>query len=98
MRRAAHVDSTHGIVVEALRALGCTVQSLATVGKGCPDLLVGWRGRTLLVEVKSPPKVRKKGAELDESQVDWLSKWRGAPVIVARSPEEAVAEVLKACA
>lgn len=40
MRRAAHVDANQGSIVEALRAVGCKVLSLAAIGKGVPDLLV----------------------------------------------------------
>jgi hypothetical protein len=45
----------------ALRSAGATVQSLAGVGKGVPDLLVGFKGQTLLFEVKDgfkPPSKR----------------------------------------
>lgn len=105
MRRAAHIDANQPEIVEALRKLGATVTSLAGVGKGCPDLLVGYRGLTLLVEVKDRRKesVGKDGytrkarpGSLEESQVEWLASWRGLPVIVAYTSEEAVAAVLAA--
>lgn len=35
-------------IAEALRRAGCTVQSLAALGNGAPDLLVGIDGRNLL--------------------------------------------------
>jgi Holliday junction resolvase len=98
VRRAAHLDSTHRPIVDALRQIGATVESLAGVGKGCPDLLVGYHGVTLLVEVKSPKAIRKMKTELDESQVRWLDDWHGSPVLIARSVEEAVQGVLAACA
>lgn len=40
MRRAAKVDTTQREIVETLRAHGCQVRSLASVGQGMPDLLV----------------------------------------------------------
>ena len=46
MRRAARTDSNHEEIVKALRAVGATVQSLAGVGHGVPDLLVGYQGKT----------------------------------------------------
>ena len=52
MRRAARIDKNHDDIVQALRAVGATVQSLAAVGSGVPDLLVGFRKQTFLVEVK----------------------------------------------
>ena len=39
--RAARVDQNHVEIVKALRDHGAFVVSLATVGKGVPDLLVG---------------------------------------------------------
>lgn len=43
MRRAARTDANQTAIVEALRKCGASVQSLAAVGKGVPDLLVGLR-------------------------------------------------------
>lgn len=105
MRRAAHVDVNQPAIVSALRKIGCSVTSLAGVGKGCPDLLVGYRGRTLLVEVKDRHKetVGKDGyrrkarpGSLEKSQVAWLAAWVGFPVIVAYDVEEAISAVLAA--
>ena len=56
MRRAAKIDANQTQVVIALRAAGATVQSLAAVGVGVPDLLVGFRGQTYLMEVKDGQK------------------------------------------
>jgi ribosomal protein S2 len=56
MRRAAKIDANQPLIVEALRKAGATVQSLAAVGQGVPDLLVGYRNKTALVEVKDGSK------------------------------------------
>ena len=50
--RAARVDQNHVEIVKALRDHGAFVVSLATVGKGVPDLLVGYKRNTILMEVK----------------------------------------------
>jgi len=96
MRRAAKVDANQTEIVAALRSLGATVQSLATVGHGCPDLLVGFRGQTLLMEVKDgkkPPSERK----LNDDQLRWHGAWRGGPLAVIDSVDAAlrVIRVLK---
>lgn len=86
MRRAARIDVNQPDVVEALRAAGATVQPLHTVGQGCPDLLVGWRGLNLLFEVKDgekPPSARK----LTEDEARWASDWRGIVHIVTSAAE-----------
>ena len=88
MSRAAKVDSNQREIVAALRGVGVTVQTLHTVGKGCPDLLIGVRGTNLLIEVKDgakPPSARK----LTPDEEDWHAKWRGQVAIV-ESVEQAL--------
>lgn len=77
-------DSTHLEVKGALRAVGASVFDTADVGQGFPDLVVGYRGRTYLLEVKAP------GGKLQESQKRFAATWRGAPFIVVHSRAEAL--------
>lgn len=89
MRRAAKIDANQTQVVEALRAAGATVQSLAAVGQGVPDLLVGFRGQTVLLEVKDgrkPPSERR----LTEDQLKWHGAWRGGALAVVDGPDSAL--------
>lgn len=88
MRRAAKVDANHAEIVAALRKIGCKVTSLAAMGGGVPDLLVYFRGRLMLIEVKRPG-----GGKLTPDQAKWHAEWAGALVFVVRSPEEAIAAV-----
>lgn len=91
MRRASKVDDNHAAIVHTLRTCGAVVQSLAAIGRGCPDLLVSFRGQNLLIEVKDgrkPPSQRRLTAD----QVAWHSAWPG-PVHVVECPEDAL-EVL----
>lgn len=81
MRRAARVDSNQKEIVEYLRKKGATVQPLHTVGRGCPDLLVGYNGKNYLCEVKDgdkPPSQRKLTPDEDA----WHFMWRGKVEIV----------------
>jgi hypothetical protein len=92
MKRAARTDANQAEIVKALRAIGAFVQPLHAVGAGVPDLLVGFRGQTLLVEVKDgkkPPSARA----LTPDQVDWHAGWRGGPVYVVTDVTEAIAKV-----
>lgn len=82
--RIARVDRNHAAIVDAFRRLGWSVQSLATIGKGCPDLVIAKPHVTALVEVKAA-----KG-KLTEDQVQWLARWSG-PVYVVRTLEDVVA-------
>lgn len=91
MRRAAKVDRNQAEIVAALRGIGATVQPLHTVGDGCPDLLVGFRGRNMLIEVKDglrPPSDRK----LTKDQVEWHGGWKGQ-VATALDVDAAIAIV-----
>lgn len=82
------VDANQAQIVEALRAIGCSVQILSDVGGGVPDLLVGTgypngAPRNYLLEVKG-----EHGRQTID-QVDWHDAWRGQYAIV-RSAEEAI--------
>jgi len=88
MRRKAKIDSNHGEIVSALRKLGFSVLSLAAVGKGCPDLVLGKHGRNYLVEVKDGdkcPSARKLTDDQQKFYQNWLGQYR-----VISSVEEAV--------
>ena len=91
MRRVAKVDANQAEIVEALRAIGATVQHLHMVGRGCPDLLVGFRGLNWLLEIKdgSKPPSRRR---LTPDEKEWISGWAGTTIVVL-SVEEAI-EVL----
>jgi hypothetical protein len=88
VRRAAKVDANQEQVVSALRAAGAIVQSLAPIGKGCPDLLCAFRGNLFLLEVKDGSKP-PSGQKLTADQQKWHQAW-GALVEVVNSPEAAL--------
>lgn len=81
MRRAAKVDANQSIVIGAFRRLGCTVQPLHMVGMGCPDALVGFKGRNYMVEIKDGEKV-PSARKLTEPEAEWHRDWRGHVCIV----------------
>jgi len=95
MRRAAKVDANSAQIVSALEAVGATVQSLAPIGRGCPDLLVAgprkayFNGKDdvqmFLLEVKNPDGKD----EVNTAQTKWHFEWN-APVYVVRTPDEAL--------
>ena len=88
MRRSARVDANQAAIVAVLRKMGASVQSLAAIGGGCVDLLVGYRGVNHVVEIKDgdkPPSKRR----LTDDQVDWHRNWRGGAVVMLESAAEA---------
>ncbi len=88
MRRAAKIDVNQTEIVKALRSVGASVQSLASTGKGCPDLLVGFRGVNWLLEIKDGQKV-KSARKLTDDQLVWHESWRGK-VYVVESVDQAL--------
>ena len=50
MRRAGKIDANQPEIVAALRDAGCSVLSLAQLGGGVPDLLIG-RGNLMLLVI-----------------------------------------------
>lgn len=90
-RRAAKIDANQGDIVQAFRALGCSVAITSAVGDGFPDLVVGINGLNVLVEIKDgarPPSERK----LTPAQVVFHDGWRGQVVVVI-SVDQAIALV-----
>jgi hypothetical protein len=86
-RTAAKIDANQPEIVEALRAVGVSVQSMAEIGGGCPDLLCGVDGPdgcVFIIEIKVP------GEGLNPRQKSWHAAWRG-PAHVAYSVEQALA-------
>lgn len=84
-RRAAKVDMTQDAIVSALRAAGASVQSLAQVGNGCPDLLVARAGDGELFLFECKTGARKE----NELQKRWHIAWN-SDVHVVRDPETAL--------
>lgn len=87
---AKRKDDNQSDIVDALRAIGCTVMVMHVP---C-DLLVGYRGRNVLLEVKDgakPPSARK----LTTDQVIFQAEWRGQYDVV-KSIDEAIAAVQRA--
>lgn len=91
MRRNAKVDDNQPMIVRALRRAGASVQSLATVGEGCTDIVVGARGENYLLEIKDPSKP-KADQKLNPRQVKWHAEWKGQKAVV-----KDIQEALRAC-
>ena len=91
MRRAARTDANHTEVVKALRRIGASVVSLASVGAGIPDILCGHNGLNWLFEVKNPEQPPSKRRLTDDEQA-FMIAWRGQYAVV-ETAEQAIALV-----
>jgi Holliday junction resolvase len=88
MRRRARIDANQPAIVKALREAGATVLHLHAVGQGCPDLLVGWKRKNYLLEIKDPTKKPSQRKLTEDEKVLHLC-WQGQ-VDVVETPEEAI--------
>lgn len=86
--RVRRVDDNQVEIVKALRKIGAEVTHLHTLGKGVSDLLVSFRQRWLVLEVKDGSKPPSK-RELTPDEKEWIAK-QHAPVFIVNSPIEAV--------
>jgi Holliday junction resolvase len=85
MYRPRRVDENQKTLVHTFIALGASVLNLSTVGRGCPDLLIGYKGKTVLVEIK-----RDEKAKYTEPQVKFMQNWKGGPVCRIDSVDAAI--------
>jgi hypothetical protein len=88
MRRAARRDDNEQAIIKAMREAGAYVKVIND--EGLFDLLVSYRGKTLLIEVKDgakPPSARR----LTEAEQKFHDEWPGADLYIVNSVEEAIA-------
>ena len=69
------VDENQKTIVHTFIALGASVIDLSRVGQGTPDLAIGYKGKTVFVEVKSSEK-----AKYTEPQIKFMQEWRGGTI------------------
>jgi len=76
VRLRAKVDDNQKEIVKAARKLGCSVAITSQLGKGFPDVVIGWNGVNYLVEIKDgnkPPSARK----LSPDELEFQAAWQG---------------------
>jgi Holliday junction resolvase len=83
MRKYGKVDLNQNEIVSALQKFGTTI-SLASVGRGCPDLIFGYKGRNYLLEIKNG-----KQAKLTPDQEEFFAAWSGH-VCIIRSIDDVI--------
>ena len=83
MRRAAKTDANQSVIVDALRRIGAQVFYI----KEPVDLLVGYRGKNSLLEVKD------HDGRLTKAQVEFIAMWP-TDVHIVRTVDEALRAVI----
>jgi hypothetical protein len=93
MRMVARRDANERRLIDALRACGAYVKQINDAGAF--DLLVYYRGHTLLLEVKDgdkPPSARA----LSPAEAKFHAEWPGQNLHIVTSEQEAL-DILKRC-
>lgn len=86
-RYARKKDSNHGTVVEAFKFAGASWLNIEGSTPGAPDGALGVSGATHLVEIKPDSKLKAHAPR--PTQMKFAAEWRGSPVHLVRSPQEA---------
>lgn len=76
MRKRGRTDDNQQLIVKQLRQLGCSVAITSMIGKGFPDLVIGWRGENFLIELKDGSKSESK-KKLTEDEYKFFNDWYG---------------------
>ena len=86
---AKRTDGNQTEIVNTFRSMGATVQILSMVGKGCPDIVVGFQGVNYLIEIKDGKK-SLSGQKLTEHEEKFFNTWKGQ-VCLINSNDQAIA-------
>lgn len=88
LRTASRVDGNQAEIVRTLRAVGASVLHTHQL-KNCFDILVGYRGRTFLMEIKDPAQP-PSARQLTPGEAEFKASWRGSPYHIVHTPDEAI--------
>lgn len=81
-------DANHVEIVAAFKKLGADIIDLSAVGRGVPDLVVWCRMAWHLVDIKNP-KTGYGRRGLNARQKEWADEWKGGPVYLVSTLEQA---------
>ncbi len=70
------VDSNQKMIVRQLRKIGASVYVTSMVGKGFPDLVVGYRNKNYLIELKDGSKSESR-KQLTDAEKEFFLIWNG---------------------
>lgn len=70
------IDANQKEITSLFRQLGATVLVTSELGRGAPDLIIGFRGRNIMVEVKDGKKPLSH-QKLTHDEMEFHQFWRG---------------------
>ena len=77
MRRAARADINQPDIVKALRRGGASIWHTHTIGRGGPDIVIGYCGVNVLAEIK-----RDEREPLTLAEAQFHATWQGHIVTI----------------
>jgi len=94
-RYAKRTDDNHADVVAEFREAmpEATVFDASGAGRGFPDLVVGWKGKNFLIELKDPDKPPSR-RKLTPAQENMHLQWQGQ-IAICHSAAEICAEIAR---
>lgn len=84
MRRAARADINQPDIVRALRRGGASIWHTHTLGRGGPDIVIGYCGVNVLTEIK-----RDEREPLTPAEIKFHATWQGRIVTLTNEREAA---------
>jgi len=84
MRRAARADTNQPDIVRKLRSLGASIWHTHTIGRGGPDIVVGYCGVNVLAEIK-----RDEREQLTLAEYKFHATWKGN-IVILRGIDDAI--------
>ena len=76
MRKRARVDANQKKIVSQIREMGCSVLHTHQLGKGAPDIIVGYAGKNYLIEIKDGDKPLAQ-QKLTPDEIKFQAEWQG---------------------
>jgi hypothetical protein len=76
--RKNKTDKNQKAICAGLQKVGATVAYLQGVKGGCPDLIVGYKGKNYLFEIKNP----ETNGQLNDLQKEFFANWKGQVVVI----------------
>jgi Holliday junction resolvase len=91
----ARVDDNQKQIVKHLRDHGVSVAITSAAKKGFPDLVCGYQGKNVMLEIKDGSKP-ESAQRLTQDQQVFHAAWQGQ-IAVVNSPETAINEIMRVC-
>jgi len=83
-------DANHKSIIDLCRQIpNISVFSTHTIGKGFPDIVVGYKGKNYLFEIKDNKKTASQ-KKLTPDEVKFHSSWHGQVLII-----ETIEDIIK---